>query len=208
MKKSIIAIAPLLLFLNSASASVTFNDTYSDKLQREILSAGKFSLRAVIPLLESDSPLSFDRDTPVRISIGTWQYEGVLGDDPRFVPGRSRSARLPLAGGAVSLAASRKGFTASITSKTGSSLKGDTFESSPAAAGQYSEETKKLTVADGVLVDVSIEVGGVKAVSQIPLSGSVRYALKKIGKGETAEEFGLCSVKIGGKSRTERVSPE
>jgi hypothetical protein len=48
----------------------------------------------------------------------------------------------------------------------------------------------------------------VKAVSQIPLSGSVRYALKKIGKGETAEEFGLCSVKIGGKSRTERISPE
>jgi hypothetical protein len=173
---------------------------------RELVSAGKFSLRAKIPVLPADAVLVFNKETPVVVSIGEWRFEGVLGDDPKFVPEKSRSVRIPLSGGgSLAIAASPKAFTASISGKTGSNAKGDQFEVSPTAAGLYSEESKKISLADEIATDVTIQVGGVNAVARIPLTGKIRYSLKKIGRGDTAEEFGLNRVQVSGKGLVQRV---
>lgn len=195
------------LFALPARASVSFSDSYADRLARyseegevfyDIISGGKFTARGKVMLAAEDSAITLDRDTPVSVSIGSWLFQGVLGDDPKFIPGRSKSVKIPLLGGFLKLAISRGIFTWSVTAKTGFNAAGDDFETSPAAEALYAEESFPITPADDRVVSCNIAIASASATANIPLTGTVKYVIKTVGGGDFAEEFGLCTVKVKG----------
>jgi len=213
MKKLFLIAFAFVCVTASALSTVSFSDTYVDRLVRfseegesfyDILSGGKFSARGKVVLVSSDSSLALGANTPVAVAIGEWVFEGVLGDDPKFDPAKSKSVKIPLSGGVLKLAISRGALTWSVTAKTGSSNTGDEFEVSPAAEALYAEESATIALADGEAVRCTITIGGNSASASIPLSGSVKYQLKTVGAGDLAEEFGLCTVSVKGSAELAR----
>jgi hypothetical protein len=207
MKTFLLTACTFLCAIAQGLASVTFSDDYADRLVRfteegesfyEVISGGKFTARGKMEILAADSSITLDRDTPVSVSIGSWNFDGVLGDDPKFVPGKSKSVNIPLLGGSLKLAISRGMLTWSLTAKTGFSNAGDEFEVSPVAEALYAEESFPITPADDQVVECSFTIATASATANIPLTGSVKYVLKKVGSGDLADEYGLCTVKVKG----------
>jgi hypothetical protein len=222
MKKIGFTLFCSLLLISASWASGSFNETYSERLvairmdgevSREVLAGGSFSLRAKVGLSESDFMIAPSGATPVKITVGGWTYEGVLSDDPRYVAEKSRSVRLPLVKdgirrGVVSLAVSRGVLTFSVSAKTGVNTKGQEFEASPFAAAQASEESRRIALGEGLAVPCSIAFAGINASANIPVAGTERYSVRKVGRGDEAEEYGLSAVRLRGSAMLERIVPE
>lgn len=200
----------------SALASVTFSETYQEsvatfkfegEISREILPGGSFKLRAVVPLTADDMNIVLSRESNLRIMIGGWSYEGELGDDPKFVSGQSRSARIRLIAGEktpaglISIAVSARALTLSVSVKTGTNRNGDEFQASPLAESLAAEQTVRITTADNVRMELSCELAEGSASAELPIIGVKRYSVKKFGRGENAESYDLRSVVISGKGR-------
>lgn len=211
-----------LFFVGSAItslASVSFSETYQEsvatykfegEVTREILPGGSFTLRAVVPLTADDMSIVLSRESNLKITIGGWSYEGVLGDDPKFVSGKSRSARIRLIAGEktpagfISIAVSPRAVTLSVSAKTGTNRNGDAFQISPLAESLATEETAKIKAADNVKMEFSSELAEGSAGADLPITGATRYSTKNFGSGENAEIFDLRSVVISGKGRIQR----
>jgi hypothetical protein len=172
---------------------------------RDIVSGGKFTARGKVLVTEQDSSIDLGPDTAVTVEVGNWIFEGRLGDDPKFVEGRSKSVRFNLpGGGSLSLALSSKALTWSVTAQTGFDKDGQSLEVSPVAESLYAEESAPITPADAVFAGVTIAVDRATATAAVPLMGSVKHLVKNMGSGDAAEEFGLCTVKVKGLATLER----
>jgi hypothetical protein len=215
------SISFLLLAISavSAIASVSYSESYQEKvatvkfdgeISREVLPGGSFTVRSIVPLNPEDSDIILTRDSILKITIGNWSYEGVLGDDPKFVSGKSRSAKIRLlagektVAGLVSIAVSLRAVTLSVSAKTGMNIKGEDFQASPAAESLAAEETRKITLADDIKISLSCELAEGSASAELPLTGTTRFSVKKFGKGENAEFYNLRSVKVSGKGQIQR----
>jgi hypothetical protein len=222
MKKIVLSFLSCAMMAGASWASATFNETYSERLVairmdgevfREVLPGGSFTLRSRVSLTESDFSSAPSRETAVKITVGGWSFEGVLSDDPRYVPGKSRSARLPIVVdgircGDVSIAVSRGVMTFSVKAKTGVSAKGQEFKDSPFASAQTSGESRKITLGEGLAVSCSISFFDINAAATIPVAGTERYSVRRVGRGDDAEEYELSAVRLRGSASMERVVPE
>jgi len=222
MKKIVSTLLCCVMLTATPWASASFKETYSEKLvtirldgevSREVLAGGSFSLRSKVGLSESDFTIAPTGETAVKITVGGWTYEGVLSDDPRYVAGKSRSVRLPLVQdgirrGVVSIAVSRGVLTFSVSVKTGVNTKGQEFEVSPFAAAQASGESRRIALGEGLAVPCSISFAGINASANILVAGTERYSVRKVGRGDEAEEYGLSAVSLRGSAMLERIVPE
>lgn len=86
----------------AAGQSLTLTERLIDRLNCRtnqgavvcgVMPTGRIAVAATVPLGGIDAR-GFDRSTPVVISVGDFEYAGVLGDDPKYVPGRNRATLL------------------------------------------------------------------------------------------------------------------
>lgn len=196
------------------SNTVSFSETYADRIvaTREdgIVSynqipTGSFSARGKLILNAEEANFTPAADTSLSISVGGFAFEATLGDDPRYVPGKSKSVRFPIEGGsvAVSWAVGRSGaatVTWSVTAKTGNSPAGDEFQASPAAAELGDGENAVIKAADELEIPCQLRFATIPASASLVVTGAVRYSVKTIGRGDEATEYELksCSIRASG----------
>lgn len=193
MKKTITSLTLILLSVHHSFSTASFSETFSERIvssksaeqtTRVVIGGGSFSLRAKLIAQPSDSAVEISNLTPVTISIGNWIFQGVLGDDPKFVLGKSRSVTFPLVVegvrcGVVSIAASRNALTYSVSAKTGTNNSGVDLEASPFAESQIQGQTRKIPLSNALSIPCSISFSGLGASGNITLVGSEKSSQSK-----------------------------
>lgn len=221
MKKIFASLVVIFLGVHHSFSSASYTETYSERLVSaksgqqtiyEIIGGGSFSLRAKLIAQPSEPAVEINYLTPVTITLGNFVFQRVLGDDPKFVLGKSRSVSFPLVEGGVrrgvvSIAASRNALTFSVSAKTGTNNSGVKLETSPFAESQIQGESRKISRSNALSIPCSISLSGLGASGNITLVGSEKFSVKKFGKGEEAEQFGLSSIKFSGTANLLRTSP-
>ncbi|MEI7865953.1 MAG: fibronectin type III domain-containing protein, partial [Chthoniobacterales bacterium] len=226
MPRSFLATAFLLcLGIFSARASTTvlanpvsFREAYADRIvatpeegavSYDQIATGSFTARGKLILTAEDLD-GINENTPISISVGGWSFEASLNDDPRYVPGK-QSARFLLDGGALTIAwaAGRSSATVtwSVKAKTGSCPGGDELQESPVAAELGDGENAIITLDDQLKAVCEVNLAGISAYSEVPLSGAVRYNLKTAGTGDETAEFDLKSCTVLGSGVMRLTAP-
>jgi hypothetical protein len=97
---SIIALTTANVYAAAAANTFKFTDTYAQKVlcskqlgYCEVFDGGKFIITSKISLAGIDTS-KFDRDTQLYIYVGHFSWYCELGEDPRFSPGTSKSAKI------------------------------------------------------------------------------------------------------------------
>jgi hypothetical protein len=97
---SIIALTSANVHAAAAANTFKFTDTYVQKVlcskvlgYCDVFDGGKFTITAKISLANIDIT-KFDRDTEFYIYVGRFDWYCQLGEDPRFIPGKSKSAKI------------------------------------------------------------------------------------------------------------------
>jgi|GEM_PF-4844534 len=210
MKFIIPAFFSLLLAASAAFANVTFSETSAQRLvstrmdgevSSDVYSGGTFTARGKV-IVPDGLTITFSNESEITLTIGNWTFEGTMSDDPKFNPAKIKplSFRLP-GGGTLSFALSRGVLTWSVTAKTGSTNAGDELETSPVAEDNYGSdpsESRAITAADEVTAQCVLAFDSLSAQAEVPLTGSVRVSLRKVGSGDLAEEYFLSSVRLKG----------
>lgn len=207
MKKLLLiltAAAPLSSSILAQSAS--FSETYADKLVSytedgdryyETVTTGRFTTRGKATFAEPLDLAGLDETTPLFIQIGDWRIDGFLGDDPKFTAGKKSATFRSATGAVIRVAFTAKSATWSVSARTGSDARG-TYEDSPKAyAYAGSGETLSIAKTDGESVVCNVGLADEHFLSgNLPLSGRVKSAVKKVGSGDLVEEYPLSSVSI------------
>jgi hypothetical protein len=97
---SIIALTSANVYAAAAANTFKFTDTYVQKVlcskvlgYCDVFDGGKFTITAKISLAGIDTS-KFNRDTEFYIYVGRFDWYCQLGEDPRFIPGKSKSAKI------------------------------------------------------------------------------------------------------------------
>ena len=95
---SIVALTSENIYAAAAANTFKFTETYVQKVGLtewgyEVRDFGKFTITAKISLAGIDIS-KFNRDTEFYIYIGHFDWYCQLGDDPRFIAGKSKSAKI------------------------------------------------------------------------------------------------------------------
>jgi hypothetical protein len=98
---SIIALTSANVYAAAAANTFKFTDTYTQKVlcssyygYCDVFDSGKFTITAKISLAPNIDTSKFDRDTEFYIYVGRFDWYCQLGEDPRFIPGKSKSAKI------------------------------------------------------------------------------------------------------------------
>jgi hypothetical protein len=97
---SFVALTSTKVYAVAASNTFKFTDTYLQKVlcskvlgYCDVFDSGKFTVAAKMSLAGIDIS-KFNRDTAFYIYVGRFNWQCQLGDDPSFVAGKSKSAKI------------------------------------------------------------------------------------------------------------------
>jgi len=213
----------IFLGLPVLADTATFSEKYADKLFTErykegpdtwteywTYPTGSFSFSGNFFIAESPAAVDFNEDSAVAIQIGSWFYEGTLGDDDKYVAGKSSASfALVTEGwdkndneklvkvGKVSIKFTKKGIKITVSAKTGGDPKYDAELAESPIASEFQGEIGLLNAVD---LPIMIMIGEREFQGMLVLNGkgSCKIVTKKIDG--FPEEYELCTVTLKGKS--------
>ena len=207
--KTILALVLTLFVTSFAQASVALVETYGDRIVTireanmvtvKTVASGTFTARGKVDMIEQDFSVVLASNTRVALAIGQWSYEGVLGNDPKFVPNKSKSVTLNLPrGGTIRIAFTPKAVTWSVTAKTGETQSGGELETPAIAQQLYMDENTTITAADNRYADCSLTHGENTVSGLMAIAGTGRFGYKKARLGPTIQEYPVRTVRMTGK---------
>jgi hypothetical protein len=180
-----------------------FGDVFCDEL-----TTGKFTLKATVfstvDLTDPAIVALLDPSTPVSLTIGDWEWDGTLGDDPKYVGG-AKKAKLKIqhercretaqdeickdvTHATISLSVTKKGLSVVISAKTGDTDV-EEFETSPLAS-EHAEDPGNFTDT----VPASIDIGNGTLAESVTLIVTGTTKIHTVLKG--GDEFDLGNVKL------------
>ena len=182
---------------------------YTAGKQSFVYPTGAFNINAVVFTGAGLTAANLAKNTPVKIRIGNWTYQGAtgtLGDDPKFTT-KATKVTLPLlyhsngatkSAGTVTIGLGKKNTTLTVAAKAGRDAQQNVIQNFVVSDTLTGGAAPGHTVPTNITVSATITIGNYsESFNHIVITGTAAAANSKAKDGKTQR---LDTVKVKGSS--------